>query len=1346
MKKAISLLVATCMIFSCAPSVFAVTKDIRDAGTVDYLVDNVIFENSENIRFIRGGGVTTADNKPGVLVYRSTKVIRTVGVYTDAMNSQVKISAAADGSDYQTVYASASGGKIYSGTVPGRNYILRIEFESGVIIDRVEINTVDNFGNVQKRGKVLVDYFEDFSKMHYYTPGLGIDSSAVNEVNGDQYTLWLGRAPDKANIVYKLSEEIAAFKLLKFCGWSPRENNTESILKFYLSPDNSRWTELDVASSSLPTTGLMMESQEMFELPAGNFYLKIEWNGAEQSWSPRLGTLEIYYGPQPEGSIKTFNEEINEQLMAEAMSADLDAQVEVNPKGMEFVTIPTVGEVIENFNSMDPKPAHPRLLANKDDFDRIRNHLEEEPYATWYENVKRQADELLTQPPAEFILQNRELIVVCRIVKDRILRLGMMWQMTNDAKYAERAWQELEAVSNFPNWNPQHFLDVGEMTFGVSIGYDWLYDYWSSERKEMLKNTILKHGINVTMPFMRTRTGNTQSTNNWNGVCIGGVGTGAIVLFEEEPELCAEYISIAIEVMPKAIAEMYPDGVYPEGLTYWDFGTRYTVYFMTGMDYTFGTNYGLTDIEGFKESGDFILYASSPSWQTFTFSDAGGQVDGPQLYWMARKFNKPQYSYFQYQATGDKGDVLDLVWYDGDYYKTPEELEMPLDRFFDGETGVAAFRNSWEDKNALYVAVKAGDNQSSHGDIDIGTFVLDSEGMRWAVELSAESYDSPGYWTSNSEEAGRWTYYKKRAEGQNTLVINPDQWAGQDVFAKDRIERFETGDGGGFAVVDMSNAYNKNAVSAKRGVKMYDGRSKILIQDELDLKNKSEVWWFMQAAGDMQVINGGRAVLMSSGAKRMKVSLITPGTFQIMPRNPLPTSPASSSVNNGLKLAIHLTDVTKTTIGVVFEPVVEDEMIAQADTTPVVPLAQWSAEDTKIATLDSLSIDGIALENFKPNRFIYTIPLPKGIEEPVQVQGTASGTVSIRQAQQIDDKAIIEVSEGGLAKGRYTVIFEKYPLTEVPEDIERFFPISVSASDEPQPENSAKNSMDGDLGTRWSAEGEQWLQFDLGEQKELGAVTLGIFNGDNRKQKLQIQLSTDDNVWTTVLNTESCGLTVEPEIFQFETTTARYVRILCTGTDSGTWNSITEFAAYKPIVIKRSFTDIEKHWAKDDIEDMASDGVVKGISALIFAPDETITRAEYVAMLVRALGLTEGEYSGYADVAASEWYASAVQTAKHYGLIIDEMTPNGQFSPGLPIDRETMAVMGALAARVEATGDMSFDDAAQISQWAVDGVNRANQAGIVTGDNFGNMNPKSSASRAEATAILKRISNIRAGI
>jgi hypothetical protein len=104
------------------------------------------------------------------------------------------------------------------------------------------------------------------------------------------------------------------------------------------------------------------------------------------------------------------------------------------------------------------------------------------------------------------------------------------------------------------------------------------------------------------------------------------------------------------------------------------------------------------------------------------------------------------------------------------------------------------------------------------------------------------------------------------------------------------------------------------------------------------------------------------------------------------------------------------------------------------------------------------------------------------------------------------------------------------------------------------------NTVDGDLGTRWSAEGDgEWIRYDLGEVEEVSAVRIAWYKGNERTARFDVDVSSDDSSWTTVLaDAESSGTTLDLETYDFADVSARYVRIVGHGNSTSMWNSITE--------------------------------------------------------------------------------------------------------------------------------------------------------------------------------------------
>ncbi|WP_219644547.1 Ig-like domain-containing protein [Cohnella sp. CFH 77786] len=179
------------------------------------------------------------------------------------------------------------------------------------------------------------------------------------------------------------------------------------------------------------------------------------------------------------------------------------------------------------------------------------------------------------------------------------------------------------------------------------------------------------------------------------------------------------------------------------------------------------------------------------------------------------------------------------------------------------------------------------------------------------------------------------------------------------------------------------------------------------------------------------------------------------------------------------------------------------------------------------------------------------------------------------------------------------------------------------------------------------------------------------------------------------------------------------------------------------------FQDVARHWAKDAVNDMGSRMIVSGVGDGRFGPDQHITRAEFAAMIIRALGLkTVNGSIPFTDIAASDWYRDAIQTAYAYGFIGG--FPDGTFRPLDAISREQAMAMlvkameiTGLQAKLQAGGEArlleSYADVGELSEWARPSMSAGLQAGIVSGRTATLLAPKGMITRAEAAVIVRRM-------
>lgn len=582
-------------------------------------------------------------------------------------------------------------------------------------------------------------------------------------------------------------------------------------------------------------------------------------------------------------------------------------------------------------------PRHPRLLATAEDFSRLEKLTASGFAAKWLAEVRRQADEIVKAKPSKYeIPDGKRLLATSRRVVERTVTLALIFRLQGDPRHAERLWQELDAAARFKDWNPSHFLDTAEMTAAFAIGYDWLFDTWTAEQRAVLRKAIIEMGLKQSLPLYRQQKWWVVADHNWNQVCNGGMTLGALALADEERELAAEILPAAIASVRRPMREFAPDGAWGEGPGYWDYAVAYNVAMIATLDSALGTDFGLSKIEGFSKAGDFPIHTTGPTGRAFNYADAGsGGCGGPHMLWLATRFERPDFAAFRIARAGGKPSAVDLLFGARWLEHPPASQAAPLAKHFRGSE-VVTLRSAWNDPQATFVAFKGGSNAVNHSHLDLGSFVLDAAGERWAFDLGADNYNLPGYFGKQ-----RWDYYRLRAEGQNTLVIAPDAKPDQAPKARAPVTAFGAKPEASFGVVDLSEAYAGRASAVRRGFRLA-GRD-VLVQDEIETAQPTEVWWFMHT-GAAVTCDGATATLVQNG-RRLTARLLAPAgaSFEVLPAEPLPTSPHPARqqekrgpVKKPVKLAVHLPAASSPRIAVLFSP--EAEPAAPAK---LVPLADW---------------------------------------------------------------------------------------------------------------------------------------------------------------------------------------------------------------------------------------------------------------------------------------------------------------------------------------------------------------------------------------------------------------------
>ncbi len=579
------------------------------------------------------------------------------------------------------------------------------------------------------------------------------------------------------------------------------------------------------------------------------------------------------------------------------------------------------------------RPEHPRLLATHSDFQRLKKLCEENDAARqWLERLHNDAENLLAAPPVKYeIPDGKRLLSVSRRAKQRVLLLGLTYRLSGDRRFAERLWDELSTVTQFQDWNPSHFLDTAEMTFAVAVGYDWLYDVWSDEQRGRLQRAIVDLGLKRGLEVYREQRWWSRSVHNWNQVCNGGMGVGALAIAEHQPDMAAEVLHAALRSLPLAMHEFRPDGGWGEGPGYWRYATEYNVYFLATLRTALNTDFGLSQMPGFPVTGDFPLHFVGPTGSTFNYADASDRWRGaPQLFWLATTFAQPAYAAAQLPYASSRLTPLDLLW-GGQWLAEPAgSSRLPLDRHFRG-VSVVTMRSAWNDPRAVFVGFKGGDNRVNHGQLDLGSFVLEADGVRWAIDLGADDYNIPGYFGRQ-----RWTYYRNRTEGHNTLVVNGEN---QLTSAQAAIVKFVSTASRCSAVADLTRAYPP-ATRVRRGVALLD-RQRVVVQDEIAADEPIDAAWHLHTRAAVAV--HPQHVELTQEGRRLRAEILLPkgakfsvGEVDVKP----PQRPLRGVRRLSIEMPVPVKDLR---LVVLFTP-----PDASSSKEPrIVPLEQWPGEGTE---------------------------------------------------------------------------------------------------------------------------------------------------------------------------------------------------------------------------------------------------------------------------------------------------------------------------------------------------------------------------------------------------------------
>jgi hypothetical protein len=509
-----------------------------------------------------------------------------------------------------------------------------------------------------------------------------------------------------------------------------------------------------------------------------------------------------------------------------------------------------------------PLSGHPRLFFLQADEAILKAKITATPLLTKSHNVIiTECNLLLTLPVQQRVLIGRRLLSVSREAIRRISYLSYAYRMTGEVRYATRAETEMLAMAAFSDWNPSHFLDVGEMTLAMAIGYDWLYNYLGSTSRTTIATAIKVKGIEETTGTKANQSWLT-SNNNWNQVCNAGISAGAAAVFDENPTYYQPLIDRAVNSIKIPMGVYVNNGAYPEGMGYWEYGTSFNILFIDMLQRMWGTDRDLTAIDGFLKTGNFVTHMQGTGTKQmsggtlkainplpFNFADCGNGI-GVQIgmFWLASRAADKSILYNELQKldftlTTNEASLGDnrllpflLIW---SMNLNMNNLPAPVETTYlaQGQSAVGALRTGWG-ANDIYLAVKGGTPSGNHAHMDIGSFVMDAMDVRWAMDFGMSDYtvleaNGVDLWNM-SQSSERWDVFRYNNMAHNTLTINGNK---QLVTANVPVENLVNTPSLKSVEMNLTPAYKNDLTNCRRTASIVSNRY-VEIKDVVQASSK----------------------------------------------------------------------------------------------------------------------------------------------------------------------------------------------------------------------------------------------------------------------------------------------------------------------------------------------------------------------------------------------------------------------------------------------------------------------------------------------------------------------------
>lgn len=834
------------------------------------------------------------------------------------------------------------------------------------------------------------------------------------------------------------------------------------------------------------------------------------------------------------------------------------------------------------------------LLSKSEWLDEVKAGYEaNDPYITkWVEYYEAQYTRFIpTANPAES--------------RTAMEQLAILYQVTSNKDYFDKCWQQLEAVvrdetygdgsTKRLSWGKDSngFLDAAMVTYSVAFAYNYLKDDLTAEQQrivvkalyeegfyyfETLNNVnVLLHGNNHCLLVCGNLAVAGLAVMSYDGELDVKVPTGAGGALEDAKvdvrTMAANTVRTAYKFLQTGLVHYSPTGGFPEGPSYSIYAHRNmvnllaTMYNLYGMD---SSAFDLNSISGITEYINYPLYTSTPNYETFYYTEADYSNNQPALLWYTRidedNTNAAVLTLLAHE--NEQYNIQNLLWYQPGLFDKVNLHNMENKDMLLENHEIATFRSEFGDEMAMFAGLKGVDdhtNNFSHKNLDSGTFEIYALGERFIGNYSNETYNTnvpDGYWDYDYQ---RWTYYKKGAQGQNTLVIDPDEAPvlTQDPYENAPITRFESDASSGISVVDLSRVYKAQALSVTRGLKVFNNRQYVMVQDEFVLREPSTLYWSAHTEARVDILNDKLARLTLNNKSIYVMITSELGTFTKMSGNtPLPSTIGyfENLNNDGVtKLVIELNDVVTGTLSVVFMPTLE--AMEEFANYEVKPIDSWTLDGNTALpeiTANDISFDldpakdfgqGYLYE-FNPYQYNYLVYLARGTKAVPNFKVTYDETkyeLKINKSNLLNNISTVTLTDKITGESRtYNYKF----VADVMNRAEEFADYQVVEVANVSGNPNANLLIDGNNSTSVKAIEVQEFVFELSDVKEITDILIRFNGGAMNTYYFDIYYSEDGTTYSNAYFAGQNANNIGDEVYALGYFKAKYIKVIVYGNNN----------------------------------------------------------------------------------------------------------------------------------------------------------------------------------------------------